>query len=91
MILASNSPDENRFIGENEKRYVLEETKETRSSHEESEAGAPWGKIMTSKACWALFIGHSCSNWGTYLFLTSLPSYMKGMIINAINYSQFMK
>jgi hypothetical protein len=90
MILASNSPDENRFIGENEKRYVLEETKETRSSHEESEAGAPWGKIMTSKACWALFIGHSCSNWGTYLFLTSLPSYMKGMIIIAINYSQYI-
>lgn len=80
MVFASNSPDENRFIGENEKEYVLDKTKETRSSHAEGETGAPWGSIMTSKACIALFIGHSCSNWGTYLFLTSLPSYMKEVL-----------
>lgn len=80
MIFASNSPDDNRFIGENEKEFVMEETKDTRSSHEEGETGAPWGAIMTSKYCLALFFGHSCSNWGTYLFLTSLPSYMKEVL-----------
>jgi ACS family sodium-dependent inorganic phosphate cotransporter-like MFS transporter 5 len=80
MIIASNSPDENKFIGEIEKDYVLDETKETRSSHEESETGAPWCKIMSSRVCLSLFFGHSCSNWGTYLFLTSLPSYMKEVL-----------
>lgn len=35
---------------------------------------------MTSKACIALFIGHVCSNWGTYLFLTNIPSYMKEVL-----------
>lgn len=80
IIFASNSPDNNRFIGENEKEYVLAETIETRASHEEGETGAPWGSIFTSKACLALFLIHSCSNWGTYLFLTSLPSYMKEVL-----------
>lgn len=80
FVFASNSPDENRFIGEIERDYIMEETKETRSSFEESESGAPWGAIMTSKPCIAIFVGHSCSNWGTYLFLTSLPLYMKEVL-----------
>lgn len=80
MVLASSSPDENRFIGKREKDYILEETKEIRALHEEGEKGAPWLAIMKSRACIAIFIGHSCSNWGTYLFLTSLPSYMKEVL-----------
>ena len=40
----------------------------------------PWKQIMTSKACIALFIGHVCSNWGTYLFLTNIPTYMKEVL-----------
>jgi hypothetical protein len=46
----------------------------------ESEKGAPWGKIFTSRPAAAIFFGHSCSNWGTYLFLTSLPTYMKEVL-----------
>lgn len=80
FVFASNSPEENRFIGEAEKEYILEETKNTRSSFEESESGAPWCAIMKSIPAWAIFIGHSCSNWGTYLFLTSLPLYMKEVL-----------
>lgn len=80
FIFASNSPDDNRFIGEAEKEYIMDETKATRSSFEESESGAPWGAIMTSLPAIAIFVGHSCSNWGTYLFLTSLPLYMKEVL-----------
>ena len=54
---------------------------------------------MTSKACIALFIGHVCSNWGTYLFLTNIPTYMKevlkfdikSVIFNAIKVSAIKK
>ena len=35
---------------------------------------------MTNKACIALFVGHTCSNWGTYLFLTNIPTYMKEVL-----------
>ena len=80
IVFSSNGPDENRFIGEEEKDYLMEETKEIREMHEHAEKGAPWKAIITSKAALAIFIGHSCSNWGTYLFLTSLPSYMKQVL-----------
>lgn len=80
FVFASNSPENNKFISEGEKEYILEETKQTRSSFEESESGAPWLSIMTSWPCIAVFFGHSCSNWGTYLFLTSLPLYMKEVL-----------
>ena len=79
-VVASDSPASNRFIGQVEKEYILEETAESRASAHEGETNAPWGQIMTSKPCLALFFGHSCSNWGTYLFLTSLPTYMKEVL-----------
>jgi hypothetical protein len=40
----------------------------------------PWFKIFKSRACIALFIGQMCSDWGIFLFLTSLPTYMKEVL-----------
>jgi ACS family sodium-dependent inorganic phosphate cotransporter-like MFS transporter 5 len=80
MIVSSNSPGSNRFIRKKEKDYIEEQTKETMEAFKESEKGAPWLKILSSKPAAAIFFGHSCSNWGTYLFLTSLPTYMKEIL-----------
>lgn len=35
---------------------------------------------MTSKTCLSLFFGHTCQNFGTYMFLTQLPTYMKEIL-----------
>lgn len=35
---------------------------------------------MTSKTCLSLFFGHTCQNFGTYTFLTQLPTYMKEIL-----------
>lgn len=80
MVFASDKPSQNRFISEREREYVEDETRETMSLFKEAEKGAPWGKIMTNVPMLALFFGHTCSNWGTYLFLTSLPTYMKEVL-----------
>lgn len=80
MIISENKPGNSRFIGDREREYIEEETQETMSAFKEGEKGAPWGKIMTSIPALAIFFGHSCSNWGTYLFLTSLPTYMKEVL-----------
>ena len=78
--MSSDKPDTHRFIGKVEKEYIIEKTAESRASAAQGEANAPWGAIMTSKPCLALFFGHAASNWGTYLFLTSLPTYMKEVL-----------
>jgi MFS family permease len=80
MIVSTNSPADNKFIRSREQEYVMEETKAIRDMHERAEKGAPWKAIMTSKYAISIFVGHSCSNWGTYLFLTSLPTYMKQVL-----------
>lgn len=80
MVLAADSPTTHRFIRDKEREYIEEETREIIESHKAGETSAPWGKIMTSKSCIAIFIGHTCSNWGTYLYLTSLPLYMKEVL-----------
>lgn len=72
----ADSPRDQRCISNNEKEYILECTQEQLSSHSQNEFEAPWKAILTSPACWALFIVHTCNNWGTYTFLTSIPKYM---------------
>ncbi len=35
---------------------------------------------MTSKACIAIFVGHFTHNWGNYLFLTQIPTFLKDVL-----------
>ena len=77
FFFASDSPDNQRCISKKEREYVIEETRDIAEAHKAGESNVPWKGIFTSKACIGLFIGHSCSNWGTYLFLTNIPTYMK--------------
>ena len=36
--------------------------------------------IMTSRPVWGIIITHTCSNFGTYTFLTNIPTYMKEVL-----------
>jgi ACS family sodium-dependent inorganic phosphate cotransporter len=38
----------------------------------------PWRELFSSRAIWALFINHFCSNWVLYMLLAWLPSYFRG-------------
>ena len=38
----------------------------------------PWGKMLTSKAVWAIILAHFAENWGFYTLLTGLPMFMRG-------------
>jgi MFS family permease len=42
-----------------------------------SNFAVPWGKIARSRACWAIFAGHTTFNFSFYLLLTQLPSYLR--------------
>ena len=76
LLFYTDSPRDQRCINNDEKEYILESTQQQLSSHSKNEFEAPWKAILTSPACWALFIIHTCNNWGTYTFLTSIPKYM---------------
>lgn len=76
LFFFTDSPGKQRCISKAEKDYILETTQQQLSNHSENEFEAPWVAILKSPACWALFVIHTCNNWGTYTFLTSIPKYM---------------
>ncbi|CAM4940543.1 unnamed protein product [Rotaria socialis] len=76
IFFYTDSPRHQRCISNREKDYIAHATQGQLSNHDKNEFKAPWKAILTSKACWALFITHTCNNWGTYTFLTSIPKYM---------------
>lgn len=40
----------------------------------------PWCQIITSKPVWAIFISHMTTNFGFYMILSKLPSYLKSVL-----------
>lgn len=80
MIVVADGPKKHWFISEEEKDYLVHETIKETSAKEQGPLKTPWGQIFTSKVCWATFIAHFCNNWGNYMFLTQLPSFMKDVL-----------
>jgi ACS family sodium-dependent inorganic phosphate cotransporter len=37
----------------------------------------PWGRLLSSRAVWAIIVNHFCHNWSLYVLLAWLPSYFK--------------
>lgn len=50
----------------------------SQANSDEQSPPVPWRALLRSKAVWALFINHFCSNWVLYMLLAWLPSYFKG-------------
>lgn len=80
MLLVSDSPKNHWFISEEEKNYLIDATVNETSAKEKGNLTTPWKEIFMSKVCWATFIAHFCNNWGNYLFLTQLPTFMKDVL-----------
>lgn len=76
IIISAKSPDDHWFIGKKEKEYIKEHTK----SRGNKNMRTPWLGIIKSASFWGLVFAHFSSNFGTYLFLTQLPTYMKEVL-----------
>lgn len=88
LLLTADSPNEHKFISQREKTFVINHTETNLAALSEQEPinktgkpePVPWLAIFKSKACIAIFVAHLCNNWGNYLFLTQLPSFMKDIL-----------
>lgn len=40
----------------------------------------PWAKVLTSGPVWALVTVHFCQNWGDYMIMTELPTYISTIL-----------
>lgn len=73
MSLTAKSPNDHKFISEIEKTYIIENTGSDVSINNKT----PWLDIIKSKEIWGTIIIHICSDFGTYLLFTQLPTYMR--------------
>ncbi|BFZ22763.1 hypothetical protein BsWGS_25802 [Bradybaena similaris] len=78
MILAHDTPDDDKSIGDLEKKYI----KYSLGTNKKSKVrkNIPWKSILTSPAVWAIVVAHMCGNYGAYMLLTKLPAYMKEVL-----------
>jgi len=76
-FLVFDGPEVHPMISEGEKAFI-------QSSLIESETGKPtsipWLDIATSPAVWAITATHVTQNFGFYVLLTELPTYMKNIL-----------
>ncbi|XP_076624577.1 putative inorganic phosphate cotransporter isoform X1 [Colletes latitarsis] len=73
FIIGKESPAVHSSIPQDEKEYIetslgITETEETLST--------PWFAMLTSLPMWALLITQAAQNWGFWMLLTKIPSYM---------------
>lgn len=86
--LASEAPETNRFITEEESRYIITHRDDELESIDLKKV--PWKQILTSKAVYAFIVAHFCETWGFYTLLTELPTYMKDVLKFDIQKSGFL-
>ncbi|CAF4771752.1 unnamed protein product, partial [Rotaria sp. Silwood2] len=78
IIICVDSPRDHTYISTIEKKIILEHIQQllNNKNNNDDQFRPPWRVILKSSACWTLFIIHTCNNWGSYTFLTSIPKYM---------------
>lgn len=86
VALSAKDPDHHAFIGETEKAYIKAHTKSVGTTKMKT----PWLGIIKSASFWGLVFAHFSSNFGTYLFLTQLPTYMKEVLKFDVKSSGFL-
>lgn len=87
VTLTSNSPKTHRFISDREREYIITNTDTKKTSltiqsdqKKNQQPSTPWRQVFTSAPCIAIYFGHFAANWGNYLFLTELPTFMNDIL-----------
>ncbi|XP_043578002.1 putative inorganic phosphate cotransporter [Bombus pyrosoma] len=81
-IMIEDSPEEQtRFISQEEKDYIMQSLGQNKnnSGHKEK-LSVPWGEVLRSKPFMAILIAHFCSNFGWYMLLIELPTFMNQVL-----------
>lgn len=77
FCFGKESPTEHPTIPLDEKEYIETSLGITET---EEKLSVPWIAMLTSVPMWALLITQSAQNWGFWMLLTKIPSYMSSVL-----------
>lgn len=80
VLLIFEGPDVHPRITEDEKQYILGSQNKKPTGAQHTKLAVPWLSIFTSIRFWAIMVAHIGQNWGFYVLLTELPTYMKTVL-----------
>ncbi|XP_076232798.1 major facilitator superfamily transporter 3 [Calliopsis andreniformis] len=80
-IMIEDSPEEQtKFITQEEKDYIMQSLGHSKSDDQHEKPPIPWREILKSKPFMAILIAHFCSNFGWYMLLIELPTFMNQIL-----------
>ncbi|XP_076160166.1 major facilitator superfamily transporter 3 [Ptiloglossa arizonensis] len=81
-IMIEDSPEkQTKFISQKEKDYIMQSLGHGQHDNERKERlSVPWGQVLRSKPFMAILIAHFCSNFGWYMLLIELPTFMNQIL-----------
>jgi hypothetical protein len=77
LLLGFSSPSTHPRISYSERIYIETSIAETNTDLHQHKVPVPWLKILTSVPFWAINIEFICSCFGSYVLLTTMPTYFK--------------
>ncbi|CAM1325274.1 Uncharacterised protein g8901 [Pycnogonum litorale] len=75
LVFASDTPEDNRFISQSERTYIVENRGDVRRFLPVQEI--PWKHLLTSLPFLSIVSSCFCHSWGIFTMMTQLPTYMK--------------
>ncbi|XP_062616836.1 sialin-like [Saccostrea cucullata] len=81
-FLARDSPGEMPNITDVEKKYIEHSLGNDHNSQHAGlrKKGKPWKSILTSLPVWAILVTNAAGNYGAYMLLTQMPTYLKEVL-----------
>ncbi|KAK7591310.1 hypothetical protein V9T40_002923 [Parthenolecanium corni] len=73
LVLGSDNPAHCSFISTNERDYIHKYIPE---NSVEGKKKVPWASLLTSWPVWAIVISHTGHNWGFWLLLSEMPTFI---------------
>ncbi|CAL1540359.1 unnamed protein product [Lymnaea stagnalis] len=80
MYVVYDSPELHPRTSDREKKYITQSLQGNMTTSMERKVKTPWLKIFLSMKVWAIVVTHTCANWGTYTFLTNMPTYLREVL-----------
>ncbi|XP_063707166.1 vesicular glutamate transporter 2-like [Culicoides brevitarsis] len=72
LLLVKESPENDPWITDEEKNFILEGTRENSNDKEK----VPWIKLFTAIPVWAIVFAQFTHNWGVYTVMTQMPTFL---------------
>ncbi|EFN84324.1 Putative inorganic phosphate cotransporter [Harpegnathos saltator] len=80
-LMIEDSPEEqSRLISQEERNYIMTSLGHSKQDVHKKKLPVPWGQVLRSKPFIAILIAHFCNNFGWYMLLIELPTFMNQIL-----------